>query len=427
MFDYQLAEVEKKIARLFRQGIFRDRRVWLFGVSENTRQIIRILRTYQIEPVGVLDNDTTKQGSCCSRIRVTAVDEAEKRDSRQNLYIVCSFYWREMVAQLENMGIQKEYILMLYHVESFREHFSHAISGKRIYDRLVHRYGKIPIFVCPYTGTGDIYLIGTFWRQYLEKNRIDDYVFLVITGACAKVAKLFKIRNVEVLSQKVECACLIQYYMLCPKKGKVTVLNDSWYQIHTNPLEWFRGYKGLGFTEMFRRFVFGLPDTAKPEHPIFPYVDSLLEPVFQEKHLRPGNTVVLSPYSNTLADLPDRFWVGLARRLMREGFTVCTNSGSREEPAVDGTASVSVSLETAPQFVEMAGYFVGVRSGFCDIVSGTKARKVILYDARNRFFNCTAYEYFNLKDMGLCNDAAEIQFDGGDGRLQEKIVEQLKG
>lgn len=426
MFDYQLAEVEKKIARLFRRGIFRDRKLYLFGVSENTRQIIRILRSHQIEPAGVLDNDRTKQGSHCSRIRVTAVDEVENPGSRQNLYIVCSLYWREMAAQLRNMGIRKENILMLYHVESFWEHFSHAVSGKATHDRLVHKYGNIPIFVCPYTGTGDIYLIGTFWRQYLERNGIEDYVFLVITGACAKVARLFGIRNVEVFSQKVECACLIQYYMLCPEKGKIKVLNDSWYQIHTNPLEWFRGYRGLGFTELFRRFVFGLPDTARPEHPVFPEVTSRLEPVFRENSLQPGNTVVLSPYSNTLADLPDGFWVRLAGLLRREGFTVCTNSGGSAEPAVEGTVPVSVSLEIMPQFVEKAGYFVGVRSGLCDIVSGTKARKIILYDARNRFFNSSAYEYFNLKDMGLCDDATEIQFEGDGGELQEKIVECLR-
>lgn len=426
MFDYQLAEVEKKLNRLFRRGIFRDRKIYLFGVSENTRQIIRILRAYQIEPAGVLDNDRTKQGSHCSRIRVTSVDGVENPGNGRNLYIICSLYWREMAEQLKGMGIRRENILMLYHVESFREHFSHAISGKRIHDRLVRKYGKIPIFVCPYTGTGDIYLIGTFWRQYLEQNGIEDYVFLVITRACEKVARLFEIRNVEVFSQKVECACLIQYYMLCPEQGKIKVLNDSWYQIHTNPLEWFRGYKGLEFTELFRRFVFGLPDTAKPKHPVFPNVESELVPVFQGDNLQPGNTVVLSPYSNTLADLPDDFWVKLARHLLLEGFRVCTNSGGSEEPAVEGTVPVSVSLEIAPQFVEMAGYFVGVRSGFCDIVSGTKARKVILYDSRNRFFNGSAFEYFNLRDMGLCDDAVEIQFEGDDGMLQEKIVEQLK-
>ncbi len=426
MFDYQLVRVEKKIDKLFRQGVFRDRKIYLFGVSENSRQIIQILRTYQIEPANVMDNDRTKQGSYCSRVRVVPIDGVEDLTNGRNLYIVCSLYWREMAVQLQDRGIRKENIILLYHVESLLEHYRHAVSGKRIYDELLSKYGKVPMFVCPYTGTGDIYLIGTFWRQYLERNHIEDYVFLVITKACEKVTRLFGIKNVIVFKKKMECACLIQYHMLCPQKVNITLLNDSWYQIHTNPLEWFRGYKGLEFTELFRRFVFELPDGTKPEHPLFPNVDSKLDAIFQEKHLQAGNTVVLSPFSNTLADLPNGFWVGVAKRLQQQGFTVCTNSGGEAEPAVEGTAAVFCSLEIAPQFVERAGYFVGVRSGFCDIVSGSKAKKVILYDARNRFFNSSAYEYFSLRTMGLCKDAIEIQFEQADEQLQDEVVSRLK-
>ena len=68
------------------------------------------------------------------------------------------------------------------------------------------------------------------------------------------------------------------------------------------------------------------------------------------------------------------------------------------------------SLDTAPQFVEKAGFFIGVRSGLCDIISNAKAGKVILYDAQNRFFNGSAFEYFSLEKMGLCKDLLEIQF-----------------
>lgn len=426
MFDYQLEKVEKKLAGLLRQGVFRNKKIYLFGVSEHSRQVIQILRTYQLEPTNVLDNDRVKQGSYCSRIKVIPVEGVENPKDGQNLYIVCSLYWREMAVQLRDMGIRKENILQLYHVESLTEHFGHAVSGKRIHQELLRRYGNVPVFVCPYTGTGDIYLIGTFWKQYLEKNRIEDYVFLVITKACEKAAELFRIKNVVLFKNKLDCACLIQYHMLCPEKVNITLLNDSWYQIHTNPLEWFRGYKGLDFKELFRKFVFDLPDTARPEHPVFSNVDSQLEGIFLDNQLQAGNTVVLSPYSNTLADLPDGFWAGLARRLLKAGFTVCTNSGGSGEPAVEGTVPVFVSLEIAPQFVERAGYFVGVRSGFCDIVSGTKAKKVILYDARNRFFNCSAFEYFSLKKMGLCDDAVEILFEQDDGRLQEEVAVQLR-
>ena len=37
-------------------------------------------------------------------------------------------------------------------------------------------------------------------------------------------------------------------------------------------------------------------------------------------------------------------------------------------------------------------------------------KKIILYDARNRFYNSSAYEYFSLNHMGLCDDAIEIKY-----------------
>lgn len=422
MFDYKLARVEKMLSRLYNKGSFENKTVYLFGVSENTRQIIQILRTYRIEPEGVLDNDKIKHGTYCSKIPVGPVEAIENAESPQNLYIVCSLYWREMTAQLKDIGIRSKNILMLYKEETLSECIYHAARGKRIYDRFTAQYGEVPVFLCPYTGTGDIYLIGTFWKQYTQKNNIKKYVFVVISKACEKAAKLFEIKNIVRLENKIESAYLIRYHMLCPEKVNVTVLNDSWEQIHTNPLEWFRGYKGLEFMPLFRKFVFGLPDHARPEHPVFESRDSEVQKFFKENSLKEKNTVILSPYSNTLADLPDDFWSRIAKALKEKGFMVCTNSSGDTEPAVEGTVPVFFSLDLAPQIVGKAGYFIGIRSGFCDMISGADAKKIILYHARERFFNGSTYEYFNLKDMGLCDDAIEIQFDRSDRELFEKVM-----
>ena len=56
MFDYKLVRVEKKLYQLFQKGLLNNRKIYVFGVSENTRQIIQILRSYHIEPANVLDN-----------------------------------------------------------------------------------------------------------------------------------------------------------------------------------------------------------------------------------------------------------------------------------------------------------------------------------------------------------------------------------
>ncbi len=408
MYEYELKHVTKKINRLHRMGKLKNKEIYLFGVSDNTRQIIQILRKLGYSPLQVIDNDKEKEGSYCSGLRVLPPESITK--NRNKVIFIYSFFWREMWIQMVEHGFAKSQIYVLVIKEySLGRRLLECWIGKIIYKKLVKKYGDIPFFLCPYTGTGDIYLIGTFWKEYLLRKKLDDYSFFVISNACKKVAALFNIKNVEVLTQK-ESGYLVQYYLLCPEKVNLKLLNDGWGQINSNPSEWFRGYKGMYFVELFRKFVFDLPDTSMPKHPQFSDVSNELEQLFRKNKLVEKKTVILSPYSNTLADLPYEFWERLTKKLWEKGYVVCTNSSGDNEPAIDGSIPIFFPLNIAPQFVERAGVFIGVRSGLCDVVSGTKAKKIILYDARNRFYNSSAYEYFSLNHMGLCDDAIEIKY-----------------
>ncbi|WP_029199513.1 hypothetical protein [Oribacterium sp. NK2B42] len=423
MYDVELHRTERILKFRNTMGLLKNRDVYLFGVSDNSRQIIQILRECGIEPRNVIDNDSSKQGSYCSRLKVISFDEIQKPDNKKNLYIIYSAYWREMVPQLTDKGILKKNIWRLNRkpglllLSLFR-----AYRGRTYYKALKRKYGDVPVFICPYTGTGDIYLIGTFWDEYTKRNNINDYVFVVISKACKKVADLFDIKNIEVVKKKEYASYLIEYHLYDPEKGKMKLLNDCWAQVHTNQVEWFRGYKGLYFTDLFRRFVFELPDDIKPKHPTLKNANDIVRKIFEEHGLISKKTVILSPYSNTLSDLPTEFWEELASRLAKKGYRVATNSGGKTEPAIMGTVGVFFPLDVAPQIIEEAGAFVGVRSGFCDVISGTKAKKVILYDKSNRFYMGSAFEYFSLRGMKLCDDAVEIEYEHN---ATENIAEQI--
>lgn len=422
MYDKQLKRTRRRIKLGMLSGKTTGKEIYLFGVSDNTRQIIQILREFGVEPQNVIDNDKSKQGSYCSRLKVIAPETVDEPSAPEKLYILYSAYWREMIPQLIKSGIAKKNIWRLNDKPgSFFGLWLNAQKGRFVHKKVVDKYGNIPIFLCPYTGTGDIYLIGTFWNEYIKRNGIDNYVFVVISGACKKVAKLFDIKNLECVKKKQHASWLMDYYMYAPEKGKIKILNDCWPQVHTNQVEWFRGYKGLYFTGLFRRFVFDLPDDVKPQHPVFKDESERVGKFFKDYGLEYGKTVVLSPYSNTLSDLPIEFWEKLAKGLMEKGYCVVTNSSGKTEPAIEGTKGIFFPLDIAPQFIEAAGVFIGIRSGFCDVVSGARAKKIILYDKGNRFYMGSAFEYFSLKGMELCDDAMEIEFDSHhfEGALDE--------
>ena len=421
MYAAELEKVTKKLNRLFSKRILDGKKICLFGVSDNTRQIIKILRENGYEPVCIADNDEEKQNSYCASIRVVSADDAPK--DRDIVWLMYSYYYTEMKLQLLSHGFKKRQIYPLIPRGTYLfGKLGSAFKGKHIYKQLKQQYGDVPIFLCPYTGTGDIYLIGTFWKQYIESQGIENYVFLVISGACKKVAMLFDIKNIALLKNQKDAGYLIDYYNLSPEEGKMKILNDGWAPINSNTSEWFRGYKGLYFTELFRKWVFDLPADAKPEHPLLKDARTEVIDLFEKNDLIPGKTVVLSPYSNTLADLPTEFWEEISSALIKKGYTVVTNSSGASEPAIAGSKAVFFPLNIAPQFINYAGGFIGIRSGFCDIISNCDAKKVILYDAGNRFYNCSAFEYFSLKGMGLCEDAIEILFQHGE---INKVIRQI--
>lgn len=411
MYEKELNRVRKKIFKLSRKGKFNIKKVYLFGEGINTRQIAKILNGLHVDIEAVIDNDISKQGGYCYGKPIISLLNIEDILSKENMFIVYSGYWREMMRQLKSRGVSDRNIILLYNKEnSTIYHLIKAELGKQKYFQIKRKYGTDNMYLCPYTGTGDIYLIGSFWKEYCERNNIKDYAFIVITNACKKVAMLYEIEKIEVLKTQKLLFNIISAHMLWPDIVKLKILNDCWPQIHTNQIEWFRGYKGLEFMPMFRQYVFNLPNSSKPQHPRFKNCDTEIAEIMDNKGLKKGKTVILSPYSNTLLDLPDSFWEEMAKDLQGEGFCICTNCGDNTESEVNGTIPVFFPLTIAPQFIETAGYFIGIRSGFCDVISGAKAKKVILYEKRNRFYMGSAYEYFNLKDMLLCDDALEIEF-----------------
>ncbi len=416
MYEQALKKLQKAVRRFSRKH--KGGSMYVFGVSEPSRYVIRELLKCGDAVCGVIDNDVRKQHMYCGGIPVIGNEEfMEDCKMKRNICVlIISPFWREMKRQVIMDGIDaahiKEIRLVSVAEETFLLHSIRLMQGREIYRKIVKPYGAdYRIFLCPYTGTGDIYLIGTFFRQYLRAEKIDKYVFVVVSKACKRVADLFEIQNVTVLPDTDKCSMLISYYMAQPDICRMDILNDSWGEIYTNPIQWIRGYRGHNFTDMFRRYVFRLPESAKPQPPRLKDEREAVYGLFCKNHFPPGKTVILSPYASTLADMPMDFWEKLARLLQKKGYTVCTNSSGEKEPAVAGTKAVFFPLSIAPQMVECGGTFIGIRSGFCDVISSAKARKIILYDKNNWFYNCRAYEYFSLNGMGLCEDAVEIEFE----------------
>ncbi|GAA4725985.1 hypothetical protein [Brevibacillus fulvus] len=432
MLDEDLKILQKKIRKLHAKGCFQQKTVLLFGAATIAKTLKDCLLEHGVHVSGIIDNDPNKIGKNCLGIKVQKPEDLLKGDISNTVIVFSSLYQKEMTHQLRKLGFQDQQILNVSLKDSFSDeslpsmirYGLHVIQGHRYYKQIRKKYSQDhKIFVCPYTGTGDVYLVGLYFYQYLRQKNINEYVFVVVNQACKKVAQIFGIQNIEIMPFK-SVGKMIRARLFVDELDSLIILNDSWTAVYTNPIQWLRGHNGLNFNDMFRHFVFELPDDATFAFPQETAGEQEVLQIFEENGLTPGKTLVLSPYSNTLFELPQRLWEVIADHYREQGFSVCTNSSGPKEPPISGTTPVFFPLTQAKAFTDMAGYFIGVRSGLCDIVSQSSCKKVVFYEKDGVFFQSSTFDYFSLKHMGLSEDVLEIEYNYTDE--EEAVLAEVK-
>jgi hypothetical protein len=422
--------LRRQARRVTRRPAVRGKKAVLFGASVLAAQVKDELEKHGVPVHAVVDNDPEKIGQTYQGLVVQRPEEVLVPFNDEYVVIVVAFAAaREMLYQLETLGYRKRrqaFILTALHLDesvwSFLRFLPHLLRGRITYRKLIGGDRESTLFIAPYAGTGDMYLVELFLQSFVEREGIRDYTLAVASNACAQVARMMGETRVIVADQKALNSVISYGRLTRAPATSIVVLNDGWMGA---PTEWLRGYKGLNFAKMFRHTVFGLGDEIAPQVPGASATNEAVLKLFDEQGLEPGRTVVLSPYANTLFHVPDQtFWAKLAARCAERGLTVCTNCGPKEQPLA-GTKAARFPLSLAPDLVETAGYFVGVRSGFCDVVSGTASRKVVLYDREGRFYKGSFHEYFSLSAMGLGRNLREVEY--GDGDKDDIVTEVMEG
>jgi len=426
MDNYTRKALKNKIKRLVFMRKLKEKRIVLFGASVFSKEVNKILTELDFSISAVIDNDVRKIGKECMGKLIQKPEEVLSPFDRNNAILILSGgFYREMAYQLSRMGYKKG---KQFHVLNYKINESlpvvlnmliHTITGAVIYWWLTKKYPRKPaVFIAPYTGTGDIYLIGLFFEEFLRRNNIGDYVFVVVSGACKKVAESSGIKNVIAVKPHLSDS-IIGWWHFLRSDQPLFVLNDGWMG---NPLQWIRGYRGLDFEKMFRYFVFGFGNEVPHERPRYKDYSKEIDSIFMRHGLKKGRTVVLSPHSNTLFDLPEDVWKAIVDYCRQHGYTVCTNCAGKSEKPIKGTEAVFFPLTQAIGFMNFAGYFIGVRSGLCDIISSSSCKKIVLYERDGFFYKCSPFDYFSLRKMGLCDDILELEYHSD---LKKEILERI--
>lgn len=300
-------------------------------------------------------------------------------------------------------------------------------KSEKIYTKILDEYGEdIHIVVCPYAGTGDVYLACACLDKYLEKNNIHEYVLVVIGGSNVKVSQLFGVSNIIKFSQPE----MDRFVHFLSFKGldtnQVLIAHPDPPNLYTGMMDMLRNYNSLNFTDIFTDGVFGIT-VADLKKPSFSSHSNLCNKIIKQYRLKHKKTVLLAPYSYTLAGIPDWVWQKLVIRMKAAGFSVCTNCGSSSEREIEGSYRVCIPYSDMEVFLKFAGNFVGIRSGFCDIISSIPCKKIIIYQPYLFWGSGTNIDYFSLKNMELDPSAIEIEYAGVEFlKLIDDVIKALK-
>jgi len=414
--------VWKRLTRLKKNRLLNDKFIILFGASADSRLLTSSLKVLGLKVEAIVDNDVKKQGRNYFGLRVAAPEDVLLPvDSRWVVLLYSKAYAQGMLLQLKQYGYRlgtNVFCLSDYNEDGLRafcEGVIRCIKGWVFYHRLIKgQPADSTVFLMPYTGIGDVYLACTFLREYRNRHNVINYTLVVANNACRQTAALYYIHNVQVVEQS-KIDNMIAFQRFSHSSKPIVILNDAWEESYTNTLGGIRGYRGLNFDRMFRYFVFDFDDTVMHDEPATDDLDEMVQRIFEENSLPEGKTVLMAPYANTLFQLiPVEVWEKMALHLKRLGYGVCTNCAGEHELPIQGTIPLIVPIQQIIPFLNKAGFFIGARSGLCDVISTSTCKKAILYDRDGVFHQSSYFAYFNLKDMRLCSDAIELEVAGSD-------------
>ncbi|MDR1533181.1 MAG: hypothetical protein LBS62_13550 [Clostridiales bacterium] len=313
------------------------------------------------------------------------------------------------------------------------------LAGYIEYATLKRKFGvNCVIGACAWEGTGDYYICGMYANIWTNINYVNNLCFICKDKAKENIMALFPSMQVRTyIPERINNMYYLRFL------AKFCGIDFHWFQYNSDdpkiargvmqqaPPGALSGYKGFEILDSFIYGGFSLPRDITPEIPQFDYDLNKIDALFAQVSAVQGKTVLIAPYSASLRGLepPQEFWIQIVGTLQSRGYSMLTNCAGKEQP-LPNTKPLLVPYALSVPFLNAAGGFIGIRSGLCDIISTTTAKKIILYPYEAIYWpDGMSLAFTGLNHMGLCDDAVELEFAPMWANMDEitkKVLEQFE-
>lgn len=375
----QYTEMVRALNEYDSRGIISGGIIFVFGHCEASLTVIDEILSRGYKVAGILDNSLEKHGIVYKNIKVIAPDTVIKTEYNLETTVVllATRFYEQMNRQLRELGFVGK-VIKLVDYNTFSE-FSltkdtierkqeRVEYGSSVIKELKKKFDDSFIVFCPFNALGDVYLCMSYLPEYLNRKEIQEFVICVPSKGCESVVALFGATNVMVLGQK-DLDAAIQAAIYLQEKNVFIAHQDRPYVINLHKA---LHIKKISLENIYRIGIFGLDESTKAVEPTEWRDYEKLDDI------RIGRAAILSPYAKSVTSIPMNIWESIIDVLSKKDYQIFTNIVG-DEKALPGTIPISPLLCEMKSVVEMAGLFIGLRSGLCDVIRTAGCRKIALY------------------------------------------------
>ena len=284
-----------------------------------------------------------------------------------------------------------------------------SFYGYFVYRKLNFFLTNNVLLINPFPGIGDIFLIAKYIPEYLEKNNIKKYKFIVCTDSIVDACSMYEQLKIKKISKK-KMDSLIRYSFISWEYGKkIRILHHHIVQDNTTIGFFSQGINKTNQKDMLINCDLNVSGNGPVFDANYHMKDNLLESLKIDYYLDKEKTVIVAPYSNSFRCMEEapEFWPTVVKRLQEKGYVVYTNVNGKEEP-LPGTESILSPISVMRTVLDNCHAFISARSGLCDVIADADCNCVCLYNESCRVGQNSCSDYYNLHDLGLSRNAIEI-------------------
>ena len=395
-------EMTNYIDKMIDRSELEKKYIFLFGHCEASEQMLTYLKTKGYTITGILDNNVNKHGNRAMGVMIYSADYILEYKADETVVLIASRAFEAMKAILLQKGY-RGHIVKVVDYNTFVEYSLSEETYKRKYERVQRGMSTLVkikeendgefLFICPYNALGDVYYAMAYLPYYVEKTGINKYSIVVVGEGCKKVAEMFTRKKIHILAID-EMDELLQAVVYTEDDKTLIVHHDRPY---TNDMTRFINVGNISFRDMYCCGVYGLPKGTLPTKPLY------CKPFQNIDLLDERKSVIISSDAKSVVGIPSEFWTDIIKEYKKNGFSVYTNVVKNEKPLED-TIPISIPIGEMISAVEYAGYFIGIRSGLCDIIMTANCEKIVIFpDVHYSITNVKVYDFFKLEGWKSIN------------------------